>query len=79
MSLFTYSSYFFFFLHWVFVAVRGLSLVVAMGAILLAVCGLLIVVASLVVEHGFSIWVRRLSCPTACGIFPRTCVPSIGR
>ena len=31
-------------LHWVFVAVRGLSLVAA--------CGFLIVVASLVAEHG---------------------------
>ena len=44
-----------FWLCWVFVAVIGLSLV--------AVCRLLIVVASLVSAHG-------LSCPTACGIFP---------
>ena len=40
------------------------SLVVARGGYSLAgLCGLLIVVAPLVVEHG-------LSCPTACGIFP---------
>ena len=70
---------FFFLLHWVFVAVHRLYLVAATGATLFAVCGLLIVVASLVVEHGLSIWVHRLSCPTACGIFPQTCVPSTGR
>ena len=35
--------YFYFWLHWVFVAARGLSLVAARG--------LLIAVASLVVEH----------------------------
>ena len=40
-----------------------------------AVCGLLIVLASLVVEHGLSgagasvVLVHRLSCPKACGIF----------
>ena len=37
-------------LHWVFVAVRGLSLVVAL--LLVAMRGLLIAVASLVAEHG---------------------------
>ena len=53
-----------FWLCWVFVAVCGLSLVLASGAYsLVAVQGLLIVVASLVAEHG-------LSCPTACEIFP---------
>ena len=36
---------------WVFAAVHGLSLVVASGATLLAVQGLLIAVASLVLEH----------------------------
>ena len=46
--LFTY-----FWLQWVFVAARGLSLVAAnWGYFLVAVCGLLIVVASLVAEHG---------------------------
>ena len=45
--LFTY-----FWLHWVFVAVRGLSLVVASGGYSSLQCGLLIVVASLVAEHG---------------------------
>ena len=53
-----------FWLCWVFVAVCGLSLGLASGAYsLVAVQGLLIVVASLVAEHG-------LNCPTACEIFP---------
>ena len=58
---------FFFWLHWVFIAVNGLSLV--------TVFRLLIIVASLVEEHRFS-GVRasvavflRLSCSEACGIF----------
>ena len=42
----------YFWLRWVFVAVRGLSLVAASGGYFVAVCGLLIVVASLVAEHG---------------------------
>ena len=43
---------FIFWLCWVFVAVRGLSLVVASGGYsFIAVCGLLIAVASLVAEH----------------------------
>ena len=42
----------YFCLHWVFVAVSSLSLVAASrGYSLVAVCRLLIVVASLVVEH----------------------------
>ena len=42
----------YFWLFWVFVAALGLSLVVAGGgATLVAGCGLLIVVASLVAEH----------------------------
>ena len=41
-----------FWLHWVFVAARGLSLVAASGGYSVAVRGLLIAVASLVVEHG---------------------------
>ena len=45
----------YFWLHWVFVAARGLSLVAVSGRLLfVAVCGLLIAVASLVVEHGLS-------------------------
>ena len=43
----------FFWLCWVFVAVRGLSLVAASwGHFLVVVLGLLIAVASLVAEHG---------------------------
>ena len=44
--------FFFFWLRWVFVAVRGLSLVAASGGYSVAVRGLLIAVASLVAEHG---------------------------
>ena len=40
----------YFWLRWVFVAVRRLSLAAASGAV--EVCGLLIAVASLVAEHG---------------------------
>ena len=47
INLFTY-----FWLHRVFVAARGLSLVVASGGYSVAVHGLLIAVASLVAEHG---------------------------
>ena len=43
----------YFWLHWVFVAVRGLSLVAASGGYsTLPLRGLLIAVASLVAEHG---------------------------
>ena len=41
----------FFWLHWVFIAVSGLSLVAASGAILGCSDRLLTVMASLVVEH----------------------------
>ena len=65
-----------FWLCWVFVAVHGLSLVVASrGYSLAAVCGLLIVVASLV-EHGLQgvqtsvVAAHRLSC---CGIRALDC------
>ena len=67
---------FYFWLHWVFVAVRGLSLVAARGATLrcgarasrcsgFSCCGAraLGMWASVVVAH-------RLSCSVACGIFP---------
>ena len=43
-----------FWLHWVFVATHGLSLVVVSGGYFLAVVlGLLIVVASLIAAHRF--------------------------
>ena len=45
-------KFIYFWLHWVFVAVLGLSLVVASrGLLFVAVHGLLTAVASLVVEH----------------------------
>ena len=45
---------FFFCLDWVFIAVRGLfSSFSERGLLFIAVCGLLIAVASLVAEHGF--------------------------
>ena len=53
--LFLKKNYLFIYLWlcWVFVAVRGRSLVVASGGLLfVAVCGLLIAVTSLVAEHG---------------------------
>ena len=61
----------FFFFFWLcggFVAVCGLYLAV--------VCGLLIAVASLVLEHRLSggwasvVVAHVLSCPAACGVFP---------
>ena len=43
----------YFWLHWVFTVAGGLSLILASGGYFsLAVCGLLIEVASLVAEHG---------------------------
>ena len=47
---FKINKFIYFWLCWVFVAARGLSLVAVSGAALC--CGLLIAVASLVVEHG---------------------------
>ena len=45
--------YFIFWLHWVFIATRGLfSSCGQRGLLFIAVCRLLIAVASLVVEHG---------------------------
>ena len=47
-----YLFYTYFWLHWVFIAVHRLSLVTAReGYSLVAVCRLLIVVASFVAEH----------------------------
>ena len=67
-----------FWLHWVFVAVWGLSLVVASRCCSpVAVWGLLIAVASLVEERGLlstqasvaAVETHGPSCPEACGIF----------
>ena len=53
ISFFSFVFFFSFWLHWVFIAERGLSLVTASGGLLFVVVrGLLIAVASLVVEHG---------------------------
>ena len=44
--------YFYFWMHWVFISVHGLSLVVVcVGYSLVTVCGLLLVVVSPVTEH----------------------------
>ena len=52
--LFIYLFIYLFWLHWVFVAAHGLSLVAASGGLLfVAVRRLLIAVASLVAEHEF--------------------------
>ena len=63
-KIFTYCYYFW--LHWVFFAVPGLSLVVAgggVGALLFVVAyGLLIALTSLVVEHGLLGHVGFSSC-----------------
>ena len=62
---------FFFFKHWVFIAVRGFSLVVASrGYSLVAVCGLLISWLLLLWSTGSVGAVHGLSYPMACGIFP---------
>ena len=64
----------YFWLHWVFVASKGLSLVEVSGGYSLAVvCGLP-VVASFVEEHGLQgvgseVVVHGLSCSAACGLF----------
>ena len=65
----------YFWLCWVFVAVQGLSLVAESGgSSLVAVCRLLIMVASRrraqAIEHaGFRSCVHRPSCPVARGVF----------
>ena len=77
----TLKNFFFFnfWLHWVSVASRELSLVVASrGYSQVAVHGLLIVVASLAVEHRLQgmrapiTVAHRFSCCKAFGIFPWT-------
>ena len=71
-SLCVYLIYFW--LHWIFVAARGLSLVAVSGDYSpVAVLGPLIAVASLV-EHrlqnaGSVVVVHVFTCPRACGIF----------
>ena len=46
------SSFIYFWLCWVFIAVQGLSLVAVSGVYSVAVHGLLIAAASLVAKHG---------------------------
>ena len=67
---------FFLWLHWVFIAVHGLSLVVASGGCsLVAVHRLLVAVACLVARHSLSdlrasvVAAHGLGCRVACGIF----------
>ena len=51
--IFIFIFFIYFWLHWVFVAARRLSLVAVSGGLLfIVVRGLLIVVASLAAEHG---------------------------
>ena len=50
-NLFFFNKFIYFWLHWVFVAAHGLSLVAASGGYSVAVRGLLIAVASVVLEH----------------------------
>ena len=59
-------------LHWVFIAVCGLSLLVASRRYsVVVVHGRLTVAASLALGHSGSVVVAHgLSCPAACGIFP---------
>ena len=66
----------FFLLHWVFVAALGLSLVVASKDYSpAAMHGLLLLVASLIVEHRLcgtwasAVAALRLSCSMTCAIF----------
>ena len=81
---FFFLNYFYFRLHWVFVAARRLfSSCGEQGLLSIVVHRLLIVVASLVAEHGLQVcglqqlWhagsvvvAHGLSCSAACGIFP---------
>ena len=76
ISFLWYINYLFicFWLHWVFVAARGLSLVAVGKGYSLVVVRRLIYVISPVAEHGLQSLGSRvvacgLSCPTACGVF----------
>ena len=69
-------NYFYFWLHRVFVATHGLSLVVVSGGdSLVAVSGLVIAAVSLVAGHekcaqASAVVAHELSCPLVCGSFP---------
>ena len=79
----------YFWLHWVFIALHGLSLVAASECdSLVAVCGLLIMVTSFIAEHGLQalglqqLWLRVLVAPWLMGFSQtrdRIHVPCIGR
>ena len=78
LKYFVFILFLYFWLCWVFVAECGLSLVVKSGgSSLVEVHGLLIVVASLVVEWRLQgtwsseVGVHWLTCPVACGIFTK--------
>ena len=64
----------YFWLHWVLVAVRGISLVVTSGnysSLWCAGFSLLLLLRSTGSRHAGSVVVAHgLSCSTACGIFP---------
>ena len=69
-----------FWLHWVFVAVFRLSLIVASrGCSLVVVLGFLLLLSTssralglqLLQQGGSVVVAHRISCPTACGIFLR--------
>ena len=66
---FLFFIFFYFWLCWVFVSVRGLSSCGERGPLLIAVRGPLTIAASLVVEHGLQ--TRRLSsCGSRAQLFP---------
>ena len=78
LKYFVFILFLYFWLCWVFVAEWGLSLVVTSGgSSLVAVHGLLIVVASLAMEWRLQgtwsseVGVHWLTCPVACGIFTK--------
>ena len=68
--------YIYFWLHWVFIAMHRLSLVMAReGYSLVSVCRYLIAMTSLVAEHRLQgVWFLGVaawrSCPMTSGIFP---------
>jgi len=64
-----------FWLHWVFVGMSGLSLVMVSRGYSFGMCGLLFAVTSLTVHGLLGAWasvimICELSCPMAYGIFP---------
>ena len=66
---------YYFWLHWISVAMQAFSSCSKGGLLSSVVCGLLTVVASVVAEQrpwsgqAPEVVVGRLSCPVACGIF----------